>query len=363
SGTALHNSAASFDHIYKSSAAVRTVIDWLARQVARYEPLVSVRNSGLIGPNDPGVELLRRPAPRLSWNELVREWTSSLALTGDSFTVLIRDDAGRVGSLVPIPRRIVSAAGIDPDEWVLNLPSGEKRIARADMLHIRLWNPGDGPFGTSPLESLRHLLAEDEAASRDRQRFWRNSARPYGWVERGLEAPEWSDVGRTRFKEDFKAAHSGENEFETLIIEDGMKWHDGSRITPADAAFIEGREQVLRAVAAAYGIPHQLVNTASENLGAAARLVEATLAPYVELIDGALNAQLDELWGSQAVNGRIRIELVQPGSLTDREVVSTLSEAVKAGWLAPDEARSVVDLPTIPGGDRLAPQPTPRAEQ
>jgi phage portal protein BeeE len=144
-----------------------------------------------------------------------------------------------------------------------------------------------------------------------------------------------------------------------LVLEESMKFNDGSRISPADAAFIEGREQVLRAVAAAYGIPHQLVNTASENLGAAARLVESTLAPYVELIQGALNAQLtDELWGSQAVFGRVRIELVQPTSLTDRDAITTLSEAVKSGWLSPNEARSVVALPTIDGGDRLSPAPS-----
>ncbi len=362
SAVTLHTESRTFNDIYKSVWACSTVCDWLGRNLATYSPAVFSREDGrdVRREDDPLASLLNNPVPGVSRFEFLRHLVESAALSGNGFAVMVSID-GRVPSLVPVPSHIVSyetaQADGEPDRYILNLATGVKRIPRQDMLHVRLFDPTTIYGGQSPIEGLRDLIAEDVAAGRDRRRFYSNSSRPYGLVERPETAPIWDDAAREAFVTEWagffadrpKGATGGD--FATAVLEDGMKWVSADRISPKDAAFVEGRDQVLRAVAASLGVPHQLIGAESENLSAAARLIESTLAPYAALLEGAFDAQLLPRFHPDDRN--VFTKLLRPMPVSDTQAVESLSTAVKAGWLTPNEARGAVGLPGHEAGDGL----------
>ena len=363
----------SFNDLHKTVWAVQTVTGWLGRNLAAYSPAVFDRAPGQadkLRARDPLAAVLHAPLPGVSKYEFIRWLISSAALSGSSYAVIV-SSGEKVRSLVPVPSHLVSfessQADGEQDAYMLNLPTGEKRVARADMLHVRLFDPTSIYGGQSPIESLRDLIAEDVAAGKDRRRFYQNATRPYGVIERALEAPPWSNEAREAFRADWSAVMGGEGtgqpagEFSTGILEDGMKFNAAERISPRDAAFVEGRDQVLRAVAAALGVPHQLIGAESENLSAAARLVEQTLAPYAGLLEGSFDAQLvPKFYADNATGGRIFCKLLRPITVTDAGAVETLTTGVRGGWITPNEARGALGMPPQPGGDTLREPQAPR---
>lgn len=344
-GTDLHGRARGYDDLYGSSHAVRTVVDWLGRNLARYRVL-TFRGEDPVT-DDRAADLLR--ANRFV---LLRHLASATALTGNGYAPLVLDAEGRVRGVSPTSAHVglERPSGGVPDRYVLQTGAADPvKIEVADMVHVKLWNPTDPFLGKSPLDSLRHLLAEDEAASRDRRHFWTNSARPYGWFQEGLDG-FLSDEALESWRLDWEDAHAGENEFTPAIVPKQLTYNEGKRLSPADAQFVEGRTQVLRLAAAALGIPPQLVGAETENFPGATRAIEECLAPYAKLVEAELNAKLaPRIYDDPAVE----IKLVPPAPLTDRDIGQTLDAAVKAGRMTPNEARKVVGLPDHPDGDGL----------
>ncbi|NJP75708.1 phage portal protein, partial [Streptomyces sp. C1-2] len=62
-----------------------------------------------------------------------------------------------------------------------------------------------GADGTSPMLTLRQILAEQTEAVEWRRQVWKNGARIPAVIERPADAPAWSPTAKDRFQAAFNA--------------------------------------------------------------------------------------------------------------------------------------------------------------
>jgi HK97 family phage portal protein len=353
SGVALFGTAVSYVELYKRSFAVRAVVDWIARGLARFEP-ITVDDAGEQLKRDLVAELFRRPAPGVSRFELLEHIGVELCATGNSYSPLMFDAEGTVRGITPTAATVMLERpnGGPPSKYVLQTTGGPVDVAPDQMLHVRLANPQDPWLGLSPLDSLRSLLAEEEAAAAERQGLWKNSLRKDGIIEQDVNAPRMSDEARESFLTDIEQALSGAENTQTPgLLEPGMRWRD-TAWSPKEAEYVSARQQSLGLVCGVFGVPSQLVAASTENIRAASAQYEEVLGPWVERIEAALTTQLvPKLYGED----RVQVKLRQPVPIVDKDAGGVLDGAVKSGRLTANEARAVTGLPPIEGGDQLTP--------
>jgi HK97 family phage portal protein len=355
--------SASLSTIYRTQPAVRTVVDFLARNIAQLN--VKCYEKASLGdrreaPNHPAAQLIQRPNLTTSRYAMLHGTVSDLAIYDNAYWRKL--EQGRQRQLVRIPPWAVTPFG---DSMLVvqgyRLSDGTE-LRRDQVIHFHGYNPDDPRMGFSPLESLRRLLAEESAAGKHRENFWRNAARQDGVIERPVEAPQWSDIARKRFREDWQNALSGEtNAGKTAILEEGMKWN-ASAFSPKDAEFIAGRKLTREEVARAYHIPLPMVGildhaTFSNIREQHKQLYQDTLGPWLAMFEQELALQLLPWFGE--FDGKIyfefNIEEKLQGSF--EEQTEAISKAVGPGvaWITRNEARRIRNLPAIddPGADEL----------
>ena len=355
---------ATYDSLYRTSAPVRAVVDFMALNIAQVPLAFFQRTSEgreRLGPDDPLDSLMRQPNGRTSGFEFRRDLMTDLLLAGNAYALKVRAPNDEILSLVRVRPSAVSIrrdTDTEATTYRVQFTGGSKDYAPEDVWHLRTYSE-DGILGTSPLESLRSILAEDDAAVKNREFFWRNFARASGWILRPLEAPELSDVAMVRLKEDLRNAFSGEaNSGQLGMLDEGMTFDDAS-ISPKEAEYTEARKLTLQIVCSVYGIPLQLMSGDNRNLDAAQRgLLTNSLAPELALIEEAANRDLViDVHGEDALNGRIFAEHIleekSRGSFSQQAEILQRASGGSA-WMTPNEIRALLNLPPVEGGDQLA---------
>ena len=355
----LGDTTASPAEVYRSQPAVRAVVKLLSEAVAS-TPLHAYLREGPARVRLPArnrlVQLLEAPNGRTSGYRFVRDLVADLCLYDGSYTLKVRGGDGQVGALVRLPPGRVQVETKDSTvTYVYNADGGPVRYAEADVIHTRGYSPAGDITGVSPMEALRAVLAEDLEASRDRARFWRNSGRPGMWILRGLDAPDWGDEARDRFREDVTNLYTGGSSFGIGVLEEGMQPSDSGAFSPKDAEFIAGRELTANFVCRVFNVPVQALSGGDRNMDAAHRsLYQDTLPPIMRLIEEDLQLQLvGDVFAERAGQVYVRFNLDAKLRGSFRENSEVISRAVGGPWMTPDEARSFAELPPVPGGDEL----------
>lgn len=311
----------SFGSAYRKLAPVRTVVDFLATAVAT-TPLKFYERTDAGRPrvyDHPVARALRSPAPNLSTYRLLFGTVADLAVYAQAYWYGMKSETGR-RMIVPLPpERVQPRDGdvISASEywyWPGNAASAQPKIIRAeDMVHFRLYDPVDRRTGSSKLEAVRNILREEIAASANREGFWKNAARPAGWIERPVDAPEWTSEDEKRFLEDWRALYSGDAKSGgTPIVADGMKYHPEA-FSPRDSEFVQGRKFVLEATARVYGIPLPLLSLTETATYASTRefhkmLYQTTLPPWFEMIQSEIELQMFPWFGEDPTSTNLYAE-------------------------------------------------------
>ncbi len=371
-----NGAAGSYAAIYRQLPPVRTVVDFLSDAVSTTSLKVYRRTAdGRPEARDhPLAVLLRHPHPRLSQRSLIANTVHDLALYANAYWLKIEAPSGRMLMPVP-PARVVPRGGdmISPDRyeiWPVAFDTvgafGTRAITvgAEEMVHFRTYDPEDRRIGTSKLEALRQILAEEVEASRNRESFWKNAARREGVIERPGDAPPWSDDARKRFREDWQARTSGPTRGGIApVLEEGMTWNPDT-FSPKEAEFLEGRKFVLEATARVYNVPLPLLSLTETATYASQRefhkaLYVDTLPPYFELLQSEIELQLLP-WFDSSLDPSIYVEFNVESKLRGsfEEQASVLSTAVGPGvaWMSVHEARDRQNLPSRhdPLDDELA---------
>lgn len=354
------NYSPEYSEIYRTQPAVRTVVDFLARNIAQLGLKVYRRTSDVerehLGDHDLA-QLLRRPNPYVSPFRFKRELVSDLAIFDSFFGAKVRTPQGLQILRVP-PARVE----IHGDNWFrpdfYRITGGKKNvdIQASEMLHIHGYSPDDSRTGIPPMETLRRILAEDAAAGEYREYFWKNRARSDVAL---MHPKELSPNAAARLKKDFDSRTTGaENSGGTVVLEEGMELKELT-FSAKDSQYLEARKLTREEVASAYHVPPPMVGLLDRatfsNIDTQHRMLyQDTLAPWTIQIEEEIELQLlPEFSDTDRVYVEFNLAEKLKGSFEEQATAAQAS--VGAPWVTRNEQRARLNLPPLPPeeGDRI----------
>ncbi|MDX3661318.1 phage portal protein [Streptomyces sp. ID05-26A] len=356
------------DHatIWKSQRSVRTVVSFLARNIAQLglHWFDRVSDTDRVRVTDhPLVKLMARPNPvlKLTPYRLFNNLMHELGIYDNAFWIKLRDGNGLVNALVPIPAPRMRPKGgtwLAPEKWQLWTDGVWKDVGVENIVHFHGYDPDDPRVGNSPLNALKDLLLEEYEAIRSRRQMWRNGARLSGVIERPKDAPDWGKTARNRFKRDWRSAYSGGGAEAggTPLLEDGMTYK-AIGLDPKAAQYVESRKLTREEAAAGYHVSPVFVGvldhaTYSNITEQHKNLYQDTLGPWLQQIQQDIQEQLvpdfpdaADMYGEFNFGEKLR------GSF--EEQAAAASTATGGPWMTRNEQRARMNLPRIDGGDEL----------
>lgn len=353
----LFGESASLSALYRRQWAVRTCVNYLALNIAHLNLKVyrKVSESERESAQDsPLATLLQRPNPRTSRFDMIRGTVSDLAIYDNAYWM--KRFIGNARELYRLPPSFVAVQGgnilTGPSKYVVDVGNGGRAVELKpdEVVHFRGYNADDTRVGSSPLEALRSILAEEVAASKHREGFWKNAARREGVIERPVEAPPLDDDGLKRLGESFASRTAGaENAGKTPILEEGSHWNPDS-FSPKDSEFIAGRQFALDTVATEYGIPLALLSRSSTPTFASLKefhkaLYVDVLGPWNAMIEGALWLQLLPDFDDPDLYVEFNIEEKLQGDF--ESTADAMRSHVQVPDMSVNEARKIRNLPPL----------------
>lgn len=355
--------APDYAEIFRTQESVRTVVSFLARNIAQLGLHVFER----VGDADrrrltdhPLAALLQQPNPWTTRYRFIQALVCDFAIYDNAYLLKTKLDNATNG-LVRIPPKIVT---LDGDDWLspagfkVDGTSGAKVYPREQVVYFRGYGL-DLDRGISPLEALRRTLREEYAASEMREQVMRNGARMSGYLERPKDAPEWSDTARDRFRRSWQAQYSGNGPGAggTPILEDGMVFKPVSQ-TARDLQYIESRKLTREEVAAAYFVPPPMVgildNATFSNITEQHKMLyQDTLGPWLTMICEEIQLQLLPEFESAPSRFYCEFNLREKLTGSFEERADAIQKAVGGPTMTVNEARALDNRPPIDGGDDL----------
>lgn len=348
-----------YEHIYKTQPAVRSVIEFLGRAIGDLPLDVFEKtedDSRKKATDHQLTKLLEDPWPGSKWTKYrLLNWTvQEYCIFNSAIWIKGVSRSGRRGVL-PVPRRYIQPIGDNlffPDYYRLTGTKGFRDLDPEQVVHFWGYNPDDPRDGWSPLETLRQILAEEFEASRYREQLWRNGARISGYISRGEKAPRWSDTARERFKREWASYSAEIAAGQTPVLEDGMVWKEGG-ITPRDAQYVEARQLTREEVATAFHIDPAMLglskNANQSSLPQLRQMLYAdALGPLLEMLQQDLERQLlPDVYGGANAKYYIEFNLRKKMQGSFEEQAAAVSASVGGPWMTRNEARSMFNLPSL----------------
>ena len=347
--------------LYKTQHEVRTVIDFLARNISQVPLHAYRRVSDTSRERITGAAItdtLDKPdyyTTRSRWMEAL---VKDLCIFDEAIRIKVRGENGRI-VLVRVPPTAVKPIGTNwlrPEGYEIIGYGKTVEFTRDEVIHLHGYDPKDPRKGLSPLETLRQLLSEQFAAAEHREGLWKQGARASLVIERPLGAPPWSDTARSRFKADWDSSYTGSrNSGKTAILEEGMIAKPLETFSPRDSQYIESMQLAREVVAAAYGVPTGLLGLGNSTYASLSeqnrQLYQNALAPWLTLIQEELEAQL--LTDFDEEDAYLEFNLADKLKGSFEEQATVLQASVGAPYLTRNEARARLNLPALEGADEL----------
>jgi HK97 family phage portal protein len=365
----LYGLRGSYGQIYRSQPNVRSVVDFLAAEVASvnaklYEkvPAGPFLPSGRLELKDHKMQrLLDEPGPRVTRS---RHWFATVAdicVYDVAYWQKIRIQ-GQVRALVRIPPPNLLPERDPTTQRVVRYYTTMNRIRVEldDLVVFSGYDPEANDGNVSPLETLRRTLAEEEAAGRHREGMWANAARKSGVVERPLDAPEWSRAARDAWRVDIEGTMTGaKNAGRVALLEDGMTWKEASW-NPEQMQYLDARKLTRQECAASFGVDPVLVFATSTE---SAFRAQARTAFYVDRFVPLLTRLAEEVdlqllpdfepfvEDRRDMYVEFNIDEKLRGSFVDQAAIA--SAAVGGPFVTVNEMRARLNLPPVEGGDQI----------
>lgn len=353
--------------LYRSQPEVRTVIDFISNETASlglkmYEKVpegTGKPSSRLELDEHDMILLLHHPSPDWGHHRLWTAIVRDILIYDVAYLGKVRGAGGTVKALVRIP-----PTGLYPErdpftQAVIRYRTAHTNriIDRDDLVIWHGYDPETNSDQVPPMETLRRILAEAWASGRYRENMWKNAARPEGVIERPLDAPDWGDLEREGFLNDWEAAMTGEaNSGKTAILEEGMTWRQ-AQFNSRDMEYLAARKLTRLECAAAYGIDPVMVGARERPPNDQDRraFYVDRLVPLTRRLEEPICLQLLPEWNPFDKYHRqyveFNIEEKMKGSFQEQAAV--LATTVGGPVLKVNEARAALNLPPVEGGDEM----------
>jgi phage portal protein BeeE len=369
---------ASYGKLYRSQSALRAVVDFLSRNVAQCAIRVFRDTDGvsLPDPQHPVQGLLDHPQKGVPRSRFMRQLVADKAIYDVSATWKIREtfnptpddqqhivNRGVVRNLIRIPVPFINvwqgSIGA-PVEFRLMLGRDVIIVPAADVI----WQPGYSPtsntLGTPPIETLRQILAEEFAAGKDRENFWKKGPQNAAVFVQDANGPLITEEQLDRFSEAWHQRYGGiaaPNAREVPVLPKGLSPADLS-INAQSAEYLATRMLAREECCKAYGIQPQLLGITPSTFASMdmyhQMLYQDTLAPWMVSIQEEFEEQLLREFEPEdsGVYLDFNINAKLQGSFLDQAKIG--QQAVGGPWMTRNEFREKFQgLPPVDGGDDI----------
>ena len=348
--------------IYRTQPAVRTCVDFLARNMAQlgFNIFRRVSDTDRVRLADHELwRMLEYPNPATTRYKLTEGLMQDLCIYGRAYWLKIRQPPKPMGLVRLLPASVQVDGWLLPQMFYWTLPDGTVRaITPADIAYFAMYDP-ETLEPLSPLETLRLRLDEETAAVDFRAGYWRNAARLEGVVERPLAAPKWTKEQKDSWREQWVTRFSNQPG-QTAVLEDGMTWKSIQQ-SWVESEYMSARKFAREEVASIYHIPLPMVGildhaTFSNIVEQHKQLYQDCLGPHCEHLKLEYERQLlPECKDTDRVYGEFNIADKLQGSFDEQS--AGLQRLVGRPIMTANEGRARLNLPAItddPTADALA---------
>ena len=302
----------------------------------------------------PFLDFMARPNPlyEMTSSAVWRLHEVYLLLVGESFFLIERDENGTPVELWNVPPHWVKMTPYlgNPTYQIISPGGLSMSVSVDDMFVMKQLNPLD-PFmrGLGVAESIADEVEIDEYAAKFQKRFFYNDATPPIVFLMPDATPEQRDTFMARWNQRQRGVENSHRA--AAISGPNVKIEQPGDVHGKDLGFIESRVAMRDAVLEHFGVPRELMGITENSNRAtadAAQYIYAknVLTPRIGAREEAINMQLLPMFGDNLV---WRYDPVVP---YDKEFDKKKAlDAYDAGLITKNEARALLDLPDVDGGD------------
>jgi len=300
-------------------------------------------------------ELLHNtPNPEQTSYEFWEQGMAHLNLRGNFFAQKIREQSGKLVELIPLL----------PDNMVIERTPGgvlvykykdengkENELKRDQVWHVKGMSI-DGIVGLSPIAQAKESIGLAMAADKYGARFFRNSARPSGYIKYPGTLKE---VAQANLKQSWNENYGGANSQGTAILEENAEYHQIS-LTNEDAQFLESRQFQIEEIARIFRVPCVLIGHPDNTSTYASAeqfflsFVVHTIRPWVTRIEKSINVHLvSEQDRKKGIFAEFKLDGLLRGDTASRFAAYAIAIANRI--MNANEVRALENMNPYPGGD------------
>lgn len=314
--------------------------------------------------------VLKRPNFYSTFSDYMMNSVRSLFLDGNSYSLAIRNERFEITELHLMDARLCKPVIGPTTEDVFYRLQGNAIVDRMfqteypllvparDVLHIRLQADRRYPFplwGQTPLLAALNDMAVTDAISAQQIQFYINQARPAAVLSTELTLDkDQTQALRDRWDEQTRGMQQGK----TPILTHGLKvmpWSAGGR----DSQIAEMMKMSKENIALVFRIPLQVLGlSGGAAFGSTEALMQFWLAGGLNFAINHVEQAFDMLFGLSGAPDEwteFATSVLLRSAMKDR--IESLARGVQGGIYAPNEARNMEDLNSVPAGEE------PRVQQ
>lgn len=309
--------------------------------------------------------VLRKPNGYQNRIQFFEWWVMSKLLRGNTYALKERDDSKRVRALHLLdPNRVKVLVAPDGSVWYELRPDNLTRgstnetttLPASEIIHDRMNCLFHPLVGSTPIFASGTAANISLNIQRNSSKFFANGS----VVSGQLLVPTLINQDKSdELREKWLAKFSGQNNNtagQIAVLSGGMKF-EPLQMTAVDAQLIEQLKYSAQAVCSAFHVPAFKIGIrdVTYNNAEMANTIYYSdcLQSHIEQIELALDEGLGIGEGSPKDGATYGVEFDLSGliRMDTASQVSTLSEAVTGGLLAPNEARRELGRKPVKGGD------------
>lgn len=304
--------------------------------------------------HSPFVSVLIKPNRYQTWFKFMEQWIVSKLLNGNTYVLKERDTRGIVVALYILDAQRVTPLVAEDGGVYYQLARDDLSglpapitVPASEIIHdtmVSLWHP---LVGVSPIYACGMSATMGNRIQANSATFFQNMSRPSGQ----LTSPNTiSTETANRFKQEFENNFGGGKIGRLMVAGDGLKY-EAMTIPAEDAQLIEQLKWTVEDVARCFHVPMWKIGGTEPARTSVESLNQTYYSDCLQALIESAEALLDEGLGLLSKDYHVEFDLDGLMRMDTAARYTAKGEAVKGGWMAPNEARAGEGLQPVAGGE------------
>jgi len=277
-----------------------------------------------------------------------------MELAGEAFWYVVPNQVGGPSAIYPLmPNRVTVVPGTEKliQGYIYQVGSEKVSFETNEIIHFKYPNPDPDEFfrGASPIKAARYAIATNQNAEEWNYRFFKNSARPDGYLKTDKRLDD-NEVERLRRL--WEKHHRGvKKSHKVAIAQQGLEYKEVG-LSHKDMDFIQQLDKTRDKILAIYGVPKSILGLVEDVNRANAfqdelNFATYTINPILRFVASTLTQFLKNNYDEKLY---VEFENVAP---RDQELILKKHETyLKYGVYTINDVREELGKKPVPWGNR-----------